>query len=92
MKHMTLMIVLISTMGFINGCSKGVSQENTNVRKSTYRDAPTYQQWQNIEAFMIIFGTLTNGCGYGGAPLVDPYSWQERQVYGRYGYYEPWMR
>ena len=80
--------ILLASSVFMSGCGKGMRSESNISRGPNYRDAPTYQQWQNIEAFscfMMILGEMVNGCGSsGGFQYNDPY--------GRYGYYEPWMR
>ncbi len=89
MKTIVINILLVSSLLMMSGCG-----ESNNARSSSYQDLPTYQQWQNVEAFnclLIILGTImsssdTNNC------FGNPYRWEDRQMYGGYGYYEPWMR
>ena len=89
-------ILLLSSVFLASGCSESISAGNDKMRSSHYQDAPTYQQWQNIEAlncFMVILETLVNGSNSGSNTwFSDPYGWQGNQRYGQYGYYEPWMR
>lgn len=89
MKTVIINILLVSSVLFLNGCG-----ENINTRSSSYQDLPTYQEWQNVEAFSCILmfleavvnGSESNSC------FTYPYGWEQGQMYGRYGYYEPWMR
>ena len=73
-----------------------VFPEDYEGHSSDYADAPTYQQWQNIDAlncFRVILETLVNGSSSGSNTwLADPYEWHGNQRYGRYGCYESWMR
>ena len=88
--HLTYM-VLVGLVLLTCGCG-----ESNNTRSSSYHDLPTYQEWQNIEAFsclMAILESFVNGSGSGSnSYFTNPYGWQEGGMYGSYGYYEPWMR
>jgi len=96
LKMLIVNTLLLSSAFLITGCSESVSSESKNKQSSSYQEVPTYEQWQNVEIvnyLMMILQSLGNGCGYGGdIQMTDPYGWQEREGYGRYGYYEPWMR
>lgn len=89
MKSFLIYIVLLSLILMACGCG-----ESSNSRSSSYQDLPTYGQWQNVEAFsciLMILEAVVNGSGDNNC-FTYPYGWQEERMYGRYGYYEPWMR
>ena len=62
-----------------------VFPEDYNGHSSVYADAPTYQQWQNIEAancFLTVLEDFANGgCSDNDIRMACPY-----------GYHDPWMR
>ena len=59
--------------------------EDCEGQSSDYADAPTYQQWQNIEAFNCFLAVLESfangGCSGNNIRMAYPY-----------GYHDPWMR
>jgi len=89
-------ILLVGLVVMIGGCSEENRSGTTKTHSSHYQEAPTYEQWQNIEAFncfMMVLGELINGYGFSGdSRFSDPYGNQKRPLYGGYDYYEPWMR
>jgi hypothetical protein len=88
MKTILINLVLVGSLLMMSGCGEG------NTRSSSYQDLPTYQEWQNVEAFsciLMILEAMVNGSGNNSC-FTYPYSWEQGQIYGRYGYYEPWMR
>ena len=91
MKTIIINIVLVGSILLMSGCG-----ESNNTRSSNYQDLPTYQEWQNVEAFsclLIILEAMVNGSNSGSnSYFTSPYGWQEGGMYGRYGYNEPWMR
>ena len=62
-----------------------VFPEDYDGHSSDYADAPTYQQWQNIEAFNCFLAVLeafaNGGCSGNDIRMAYPY-----------GYHDPWMR